>query len=106
MSEYPDQDFPDNYTHLPQTDWYKAPIEAQETTASSILEGVPTWICFDEDKKEYFVSQTSGQGPYIVWRSGDKSRANQPIQLFNFIFADETSDPEMIKEEIESWRRS
>ena len=101
----PNTDFPEDYIHLPQNEWSKAPIEAQQTTASSILEGIPTWICYDNDRKEFFVAQTSGQGTYIVWREGEESKANQPIQLFDFMFVDETSDPEKIQEEIESWKK-
>jgi hypothetical protein len=96
-----------NSVSLLQTDWHRAPIEARQTAASSILEGIPTWICHSE-QVGYFVRQTSGQRAYTIWVEGEPSKANQSKKIYGMTFIDcdwESDNEERIRQEIESWTR-
>jgi hypothetical protein len=56
---------------IPYKEWSKAPAAAFEVAMQSHAEGVPTGIAFHSELG-WFVIQSSGQGPYIVWEDGDR----------------------------------
>jgi hypothetical protein len=50
---------------IPTENWPEAPFEARHLADCESAEGVPTGIAVYEGR--YYVIQSSGQGPYIIW---------------------------------------
>lgn len=54
---------------IPSDQWNNAPKEAQKIAKEQTKEGIPTGISYDPSTGSYFVLQSSGQGPYVIWQS-------------------------------------
>lgn len=51
---------------IPTNRWDEAPKSARLLAEEESAHGVPTGIAFDPEHG-WFVIQSSGQGPYIIW---------------------------------------
>lgn len=52
---------------IPKSQWVSAPQDACRLALDETDLGVPTGIAQDPETGKWFVIQSSGQGPYIIW---------------------------------------
>lgn len=57
---------------IPVSEWHRAPIVAYELAEKETAQRVPTGIGHDA-VLGWYVLQTSGQGPYLIWSENENS---------------------------------